>query len=128
MRAPSIEARLLKRLGKLCLSAGDLTPGGVESLLAAEPWLAAYVSLFEAQRHVSRAHYATVLKYLVRPKQIRDQQTDPRERITIVANTHGTTGMEPLGIMRDLDLARTNHFLCGIARHGRDHVRRKLEE
>src|SRR4029453_2237846 len=43
MRAPSIEARLLERLGKSRLSVCDLTPGGVESLLVVEPWLAAYV-------------------------------------------------------------------------------------
>jgi uncharacterized protein (DUF2252 family) len=99
----------------------------VENLLAAKPWLTAYVALFEAQRHVSRTHYATVLKYLVRPKQTRDQQGDPRERITIVANTHGTTGMEPLGILRDLDLARANHFLRDIAHRGRNQVRRQLD-
>jgi hypothetical protein len=128
MAAPSIEARLLVRLGKARLSACDRTAVEVDNLLAAEPWLPAYVSLFEAQSQVSRTHYATVLKYLVRPKQMRDQQADPRERITIVPNTHGTTGMEPLGIMRDLDLARAGHLLRGIARHGKMQVRRQLED
>ena len=115
MRAPSLEARVLECLGRSRVSDRDL--------LAAEPWLVAYVVLFEAQSHVSRTHYATVLKYLVRPKRARDQQADPRERITIVANTHGTTGMDPMGIMRDLDLARANHFLRDTARHGRDRIR-----
>jgi hypothetical protein len=115
MAAPSIEQRLFERLD------------GIENVLAAEPWLAAYVVLFEAQANVSRTHYATVLKYLVRPKRIRDQHADPRERITVVANTHGTTGMEPLGIMQDLDLARASHFLRDIAHHGRRHIQRQLD-
>jgi hypothetical protein len=116
MAAPSIEQRLLERLAYV-----------MEESLATKPWLAAYVLLFEAQANVSHTHYATVLKYLVRPKQIRDQQADPRERITVVANTHGTTGMDPSGIMRDLDRARANHFLRDIAHRGRYQIRRQLE-
>ena len=64
---------------------------------------------------VSQTHYGTVMHYLVTPKQARDALADPREAVTIVANTHGTTGMDPLQIMQHLNEARAHHFLVSLS-------------
>ena len=89
------------------------------------PWLLAYLQLYNAQRDVSRAHYALVLKYILRPKQSRDAQDDPREYITVVNNARGTTGMDPIGIMVRLDEARYHHPLRGL--HGQAAVKQLAE-
>jgi hypothetical protein len=114
MASPSIEARLLARLGTTRDALGRLDAPACEALLDAHPWVAALLAVYDAQRDLSRAHYGTVTRYLTGPKHHRDACADPRERFTVVPNTHGTTGMDPLRIVRALDEARANHPLAAV--------------
>lgn len=126
MRAPSIEERVMQRLGLCRQELKEMDAARAESLLSAEPWLAAYVALFDAQRDVSRTHFATMLKYLVRPKQERDAQADPREQKTVVSNLRGTTGMDPMHDLRYLDDARAQHFLRRISDEAKTRIAQLL--
>lgn len=114
MSSDSIEARILRRIGRTRDALGRLEDRGAEALLEANPWVAAYVVVYDAQRDLSRAHYGTVTRYLIEPKRERDARDDPRERVTVVPNTHGTTGMDPLRILRELDEARADHPLASF--------------
>ena len=55
----------------------------------------------------------------VTPKRERDARDDPRERATVVPNTHGTTGMDPLRLVRELDEARAAHPLAALGSQAR---------
>lgn len=114
MASDSIEVRIWKRLGITRDALDQLDVRACEALLDANPWLAALSVVYDAQRDLSRAHYGTVVKYLIEPKRDRDARADPRERDTVVPNTHGTTGMDPLQILRELDEARANHPLAAL--------------
>jgi len=114
MDAPPIDTRIEQRLRMPLKKINDLPSSDVRSLLAHNPWLSPYLELFRSQRDLSRAHYATILKYLVRPKQRRDQTNDAREAETVVTNTHGTTMMHPSGILKQLDEARREHPLARL--------------
>lgn len=114
MDTASIEARLLARLGTTREALGRLDAAACAALLAAQPWVAALLAVYDAQRDLSRAHYGTVTRYLTGPKHHRDVGADPRERVTVVPNTHGTTGMDPLRIVRALDEARARHPLAAV--------------
>lgn len=74
-------------------------------------WIWAYVDLYNAQRDMSRAHYALVAKFLLQPSEKRKQNKDPREYVTVVDNSHGTTGMDPIKVVKYLDDARAAHPL-----------------
>jgi hypothetical protein len=66
---------------------------------------------------------------VVTPKRERDARDDPRERATVVPNTHGTTGMDPLRLVRELDEASAAHPLAALgsqARVGLDATLRRL--
>lgn len=74
-------------------------------------WIWAYVDLYNAQRDMSRAHFALVVKFLLRPSIERKANNDPREYNTVVDNSHGTTGMDPIRVVQYLDEARAAHPL-----------------
>jgi len=122
MSAGSIEARILKRLGTTRDALDRLDPRESQALVDANPWLAACTAVYDAQRDLSRAHYGTVTRYLVEPKRQRDARRDPRELVTVVPNTHGTTGMDPLRVVRDLDEARAHHPLAALASRTRERM------
>lgn len=103
---PSIESRIAAASGLRSLPPAQA--------LAEAPWLGAYLQLYNAQRDVSRAHYGLVTKYIIRPKQGREERGDPREQVTVVDNARGTTGMDPIGIMVRLDQARDQHPLAHL--------------
>ena len=54
------------------------------------------------------------MKYMVWPKRKRDKLGDPREKVTVVPNVRGSTGMEPMGIMTWLDQSRAHHPLAVV--------------
>jgi hypothetical protein len=116
MGLDSVEARIFNRLGISKADFAELAGPSLSAIVQDSPWLLAYLQLYNAQRDMSRVHYALVLKYILRPKQSRDAKDDPREYITIVNNARGTTGMEPIGIMVRLDEARYHHPLHGLNR------------
>jgi hypothetical protein len=111
----SLEEQICQQLHLTKKEINELDERAVLGVLASHPLLAAYALLYKAQRDVSRAHYGTVRQYLINPKRARDAQADHREAIIIVANTHGTTGMDPLHIMKQLDEARAHHGLASIS-------------
>jgi hypothetical protein len=111
----SIEEQIYQQLRPAKKEINERDEKAALGMLASHPWLAAYALLYKAQRDVSRAHYGTVRQYLIKPKRARDAQADPREAIIIVANTHGTTGMDPLHIMKQPDEARAHHGLASIS-------------
>jgi len=114
MAQPSLEARLLGQLGLSRAALARLDSGGLSAVTRQHPWLLLYWQLYNAQRDLSHTHYALVLKYITRPKQEREMQTDRREYVTVVNNARGTTGMDPLGIMVRLDQARAQHPLARL--------------
>jgi hypothetical protein len=114
-RTASLEEQIYMQLGLTKQAINALNERAVLSVLAQHPWLAAYALLYKAQKDVSHTHYGTVMHYLVQPKRARDAHADPREAVTIVANTHGTTGMDPLQIMKHLNEARAHHFLASLS-------------
>ena len=109
MAQPSIETKIVNQIGFDPAQVSRKT--AIDTLLQ-YPWLSAYCQLYLAQRRLSRIHYASVQKYLMRPKQIRDKERDRREDITVVSNRYGTTGMKPLGILKRIDEARASHCLA----------------
>jgi hypothetical protein len=111
----SIEEQISQQLGLTLQELNALDERAVLGVLPRAPWLAAYAVLYKAQKDVSHAHYGTVMHYLIKPKRARDVQADPREAVIIVANTHGTTGMDPLHIMKQLDEARAHHVLASLS-------------
>ncbi len=74
-------------------------------------WIWAYVDLYNSQRDMSRAHFALVAKFLLQPSIERKKNNDPREYNTVVNNSHGTTGMDPIRVVKYLDKARAAHPL-----------------
>jgi len=127
-RTESLEEQIYTQLGLTKQAINALDERAVLGVLAQHPWLAAYALLYKAQKDVSHAHYGTVMHYLVKPKRARDAQADPREAVTIVANTHGTTGMDPLQIMQHLNEARAHHFLASLSvgERARQWIRREV--
>lgn len=89
-----------------------LDEGQVSTLIQKHPWFAACLLLYRAQYEVSKAHFSTIMKYLVWPKRKRDKVGDSREQVTVVSNIRGSTGMEPMGIMAWLDQSRAQHPLA----------------
>jgi hypothetical protein len=109
----SLEAQLESFLGEdfEILRSGDAEAR--IALIQKRPWLAAYIELYRSQFENSRAHYSSILKYLAAPKQKRDRVKDPRENVTVVPNSHGSSGMDPRGILRQLHDARSdNPLVC----------------
>jgi hypothetical protein len=127
-RTESLEEQIYTQLGLTKQAINALNERAVLGVLAQHPWLAAYALLYKAQKDVSHAHYGTVMHYLVKPKCARDAHADPREAVTIVANTHGTTGMDPLQIMKHLNEARARHFLAplSVGERARQLIRREV--
>ena len=127
-RTASLEEQIYTQLGLTKQAINALNERAVLRVLAQHPWLAAYALLYKAQKDVSQAHYGTVMHYLVNPKRARDAHADPREAVTIVANTHGTTGMDPLQIMKHLNEARAHHFLASLSvgERARQWIRREV--
>ena len=108
---------LERRIRDLLAPARELLRGaeelhlGRESLAVSEPWLGAYLRLYNAQAKLSHAHYGLVRKYILAPKAERQESSDRRENSTVVDNARGTTGMDPRGIMMQLNTARHHHLL-----------------
>lgn len=123
----SIDARLSQMLATPVEALRQLTSEDATLMLSANPWIAAYAALYDAQRDASRAHHGAVTLYLTTPKKSRDSQNDPREHVTVVPNTHGTTGMDPMGILRQLNDARSNHPLTAFSIRARQAVTMQLE-
>jgi hypothetical protein len=94
-------------------------------LVTRQPWLLTYLQLYNAQRDVSRTHYALVAKYIIRPKKVRTETADPRENVTVVDNAYGVTGMDPMNIMLHLNQAREQHPLAWL--NGNPVVKRLLK-
>ncbi len=91
-----------------------LNEGEITEMLQKHPWLAACLVLYRAQSEASKAHFSTIMKYMVWPKRKRDKASDPREQVTVVPNVRGSTGMEPMGIMTWLDRSRAQHPLAVV--------------
>jgi hypothetical protein len=112
MSSESLEVRISQELQ--CDLAELLTWGEdqMAALIQDHPWFAACLVLYRSQHEVSKAHFSTIMKYLVWPKRKRDKLGDLREQVTVVSNERGSTGMEPMGIMTWLDQARAHHPLA----------------
>lgn len=116
MSQDSIEAKIYHKLGLNRQQINRLSEREALHLLTENPWLAAYNQLYTAQKEQSHIHYSSIKKYLIRPKRIRDSNRDSREKVTVVSNQYGTTGMNPLGIVKIIDRARANHPLNNLTR------------
>ena len=114
MARPSLETKIFAHLDVNRTEFAKSDEVDIKTIVEQNPWLMAYLLLYNAQRDLSRTHYALVMKFIIRPKQIRNVQQDPREYITVVNNERGTTGLDPLGIMVRLDEARYNHPLSHL--------------
>lgn len=108
---PSLEQRLEAEIGLSRQELNGLDSADLRTLIQQHPWLLTYLLLYNTQRDLSRTHYALVQKYIIRPKKERDVTGDTREYVTVVDNARGTTGMDPMGIMIQLDEARGKHPL-----------------
>lgn len=114
MAQKSLESKIFQCLGLSLVQLKQLSLGEMLNLLETQHWLAAYCALYISQKKLSHLHYSSVKKYLVRPKKVRDMRCDRRESIAIVSNRYGTTGMDPMGILKSLDFARANHPLAKL--------------
>jgi len=112
MNRESLEVRISQAIQHNLETLLTLKEGQVTELLQNHPWLAACLVLYRAQSEASKAHFSTIMKYLVWPKRKRDKANDPREQVTVVPNVRGSTGMEPMGIMTWLDRSRAQHPLA----------------
>jgi hypothetical protein len=115
LEMPAIDERIEAALGLSIASLDELSDDDATALVTGQPWIAAYLELYQAQRDLSRAHFSTVRKYLISPKQRRDASGDPREKVTVVNNGQGTTGMAPGGVLQQLDDARSQHPLVRLS-------------
>lgn len=111
MGRPSLESRLREALGGDLGALAAAPEAEREALVRRSPWLAGYLELYRAQADNSRAHYASIMKYLYHPKRKRDELGDPRERVVVVPNDRGSSGLAPMGALRWLNTARTQHPL-----------------
>lgn len=112
MNRESLEVLISKAIHLDLEALLTLDESQVCALIQKQPWLAACLVLYRSQHEVSKAHFSTIMKYLVWPKRKRDKLEDSREQVTVVSNTRGSTGMEPMGIMAWLDQSRTRHPLA----------------
>jgi hypothetical protein len=114
MARQSLESKICNYLSTNMIQLEQLSLQEMQDLLTAQPWLVAYCHVYISQKNLSHLHYSSVKKYLIRPKKVRDLKCDRRESIAVVSNRYGTTGMDPLGILKSLDLARSNHPLAKL--------------
>ncbi len=112
MNRESLEVCISKAIHLDLKALLTLDESQVFALIQKHPWLAACLVLYRSQHEVSKAHFSTIMKYLVWPKRKRDKLGDHREQVTVVSNTRGSTGMEPMGIMTWLDQSRSQHPLA----------------
>ena len=112
MNRESLEVLISKAIHLDLEALLTLDESQVCALIQKQPWLAACLVLYRSQHEVSKAHFSTIMKYLVWPKRKRDKLEDSREQVTVVSNTRGSTGMEPMGIMAWLDQSRARHPLA----------------
>lgn len=117
MAQTSLESKILQHLDLNHTQFEQLTRKDMLQMLTTQPWLVAYCQLYIAQKRLSHLHYSSVRKYLIQPKKVRDKRGDRRESITVVSNHYGTTGMDPLGIVKLLDQARAHHPLARLEDH-----------
>ena len=108
MSSDSIEARLYCRLGTTRDVLGRIGGRSCDALLDANPWLAAYVLVYAAQRALSRAHYEAASRFLLEPARAQDA------RNSVVPSTHGNGQMDLLHLVRQLDAARAAHPLATL--------------
>jgi hypothetical protein len=115
MYKQSLDLQISQKLGiRLNYLNGQDTKASLQ-LLNKSPWLAGYLELYKAQSLTSKAHFSAVVKYLVIPKMKRDVVNDLREQMMIVSNTHGNSGMDPAGILKWLNRARSTHPIVAVA-------------
>jgi len=112
MNRESLEVRISRAIGLDLETLLTWNEEQITELFQKHPWLAACLVLYRAQCEASKAHFSTIMKYLVWPKRKRDKVSDPREEVTVVPNVRGSTGMEPMGIMTWLDRSRAQHPLA----------------
>lgn len=112
MKQDSLEVLISRAIGYSLDDLLTLSDDELAGLIQQHPWFAACLVLYRSQSEVSKAHFSTIMKYMVWPKRKRDKTGDPREQVTVVPNVRGSTGMEPMGIMTWLDQARARHPLA----------------
>lgn len=125
LKTETLQSKIMRSINLTQATFDALDETQLLALLDDSPWLAAYLPLYNAQRDISTAHIGLMEKFFVRPKLSRDQLDDIREKKTIVDNKFGTTGMDPIGIVREFNRCRVAHPLNRLNRFRA--VRQKID-
>ena len=126
LKTQTLQSKIMRALNLTQPAFDELNESQLLGLLNEHRWLAAYLPLYNAQRDISTAHIGLMEKFFVRPKMTRDQLNDIREQKTIVDNKFGTTGMDPIGIVREFNRCRVAHPLNRLNRFRA--VRQKIDQ